>query len=277
VQWLGGNTANLKTNGRLVWLGLMLISGLLWGIVLLPGTSLIPRRTNVQNLVLRYLAAFAVAVIILKFVVVLSWIRLFAMDYLVSFLLCAGLTLWVGRWRKVRISDFEFRISQIKRLTSEIPIPKSEIRNRFCLFPFSHATLAAIYVIVVIGIIGGSYLFQFTLPEGRWWRFPVLTAAGFPLIYMDELFIRAIYPRWKSFALAVLSRVLLGAITSAAVLILNPTDAFIVLIIHLVVLFWILLWAATELVHRHTQDAAASALFAALIQGWVFAALFVTT
>jgi hypothetical protein len=60
------------------------------------------------------------------------------------------------------------------------------------------------------------------------------------------------------------------------VLVLNRDHAFLVLIIHLVVLFWIGLWLATELVRRHTQDAYAAALFAAVIQGWVFAALFVT-
>jgi hypothetical protein len=75
--------------------------------------------------------------------------------------------------------------------------------------------------------------------------------------------------------MAVLTRALIGAAIVSGVLILNADHAFLVLIIHLVVLFWIGLWIATELVHRQTQNAYAAALFAALIQGWVFAAVFV--
>ena len=36
------------------------------------------------------------------------------------------------------------------------------------------------------------------------------------------------------------------------------------------------LWFATGIVHRHTQSPYAAALFAALVQGWAFAAWFVT-
>jgi hypothetical protein len=49
-----------------------------------------------------------------------------------------------------------------------------------------------------------------------------------------------------------------------------------VLIIHLVVLFWIALWIAGEFVRRDTQDSLATAVFGALIQAWIFAAIFIT-
>jgi hypothetical protein len=92
---------------------------------------------------------------------------------------------------------------------------------------------------------------------------------------MDELLLRPIYPRWKAFGLGLLTRVLFGALIAAGTLLFNREDAFLVLIIHLVVLFWIGLWFASEFVHRRTQNAYAAALFAALVQGWAFAALFV--
>jgi hypothetical protein len=49
-----------------------------------------------------------------------------------------------------------------------------------------------------------------------------------------------------------------------------------VLITPLVVAFWIALWFATGVVHRHTRSPLAAAIFAALVQGWGFAAWFVT-
>jgi hypothetical protein len=57
---------------------------------------------------------------------------------------------------------------------------------------------------------------------------------------------------------------------------LNRESAFLLLILPLVAFFWIILWIAAGIVHRHTQSAMAAALFAALVQGWAFAALFVT-
>jgi hypothetical protein len=69
---------------------------------------------------------------------------------------------------------------------------------------------------------------------------------------------------------------LTGALVTTGVLIFNREDAFVVLLIHLVILFWIGLWFATGLVHKHLQNPAAAALFAAVVQGWAFAALFVT-
>jgi hypothetical protein len=59
------------------------------------------------------------------------------------------------------------------------------------------------------------------------------------------------------------------------VLTLNRESAFLLLIVPLITVFWIALWFAAGIVHRHTQSGLAAAVFAALVQGWAFAALFV--
>ena len=56
---------------------------------------------------------------------------------------------------------------------------------------------------------------------------------------------------------------------------LNRGEAFLFLIARLMVFFWIALRFGAHVVHRHTQDPFAAALFAALVQGWAFAAWFV--
>jgi hypothetical protein len=58
---------------------------------------------------------------------------------------------------------------------------------------------------------------------------------------------------------------------------INLSDAFLVLITHFIVLVWIMLWFVGELVRRRTQNPVATAVFTALVQAWVFAAIFVRT
>jgi hypothetical protein len=77
--------------------------------------------------------------------------------------------------------------------------------------------------------------------------------------------------------MTLITRTLLWAFLMRSLLLLNREDAFLVLIAHLIVFFWIALWFAAGIVHRHTQSPFAAALFAALVQGWAFAAWFVTT
>jgi hypothetical protein len=60
------------------------------------------------------------------------------------------------------------------------------------------------------------------------------------------------------------------------VLTLHRESEFLVLIVPLITIFWIALWFATGVVHRHTQSPLAAALFATLVQGWAFASWFVT-
>jgi len=77
-------------------------------------------------------------------------------------------------------------------------------------------------------------------------------------------------------SLGVVTRVMLAAILVTGGLTLNRDAAFLLLLMPAVTLFWLVLWFLGATVRRRT-DAFSTALFAALIQGWVFAALFVAT
>ena len=135
--------------------------------------------------------------------------------------------------------------------------------------------IAAAVFIIGLGLIAAAPILHMSLSDGRWWRFPFIAAAGLPLFLFDETTIRKIHPQWVSIGMAVITRTVLWASLMTGVLLLNRDAAFLVLIAHLMVFFWIALWFGAYVVHRHTQDSFAAALFAALVQGWAFAAWFV--
>jgi len=195
--------------------------------------------------VVTYVAACSAAILVLKFFNPVRWLQLFATDYLIGFILIVGIILSVK---------------------SKNPRPQ----NLFI------AVIAAVYVIVVLGVIVSSNVLHMSLSAGRWWRFPCIAAAGLPLFFADEVVIRALRPRWKSIVAALVTRALLLAFLLVGVLILNRENAFLFLIAPLITMFWIGLWFAAGVLHRGTQNAFATALFAALVQGWAFAAWFVT-
>jgi hypothetical protein len=87
--------------------------------------------------------------------------------------------------------------------------------------------------------------------------------------------LRPIRPWWKAAGASALTRVLIAAFVLTGVLTTNRSDAFVGLIIHFIVLFWIALWFAGELVRRNIQNPAATGIFMAVVQAWVFAAVFV--
>jgi len=131
-------------------------------------------------------------------------------------------------------------------------------------------------VIAVPGLLVASHFLHISLTGGRWWRFPFIAISGLPLFISDELTIRRIQPRWKAETVALVTRGLLLAFILTGVLTLNRANAFLVLIAPLVAGFWIALWFASGVVHRHTQSPLAAAIFACIVQGWAFAAWFVT-
>jgi pimeloyl-ACP methyl ester carboxylesterase len=248
VRWLGGDVGIIRNWARLIWIIAMFISGAALGVSLMPGRELKTQLLHIPTAVVRYVAACGVAILILKIVIPLAWLRLFTTDYLVSLLLVAGLVLWIQERRSLPIN------------------PSAMLK----------AIGAAVFVIVVLGFGAGSHILHFALSDGRWWRFPCIAAASLPLLTFDELTIRRIETRWKSIVVAIITRGVLWSFLVTGVLLLNRDKAFLVLIAHFIVLFWILLWFASGIVHRHTQDPLAAAVFAAIVQGWVFAAWFVT-
>jgi hypothetical protein len=130
-------------------------------------------------------------------------------------------------------------------------------------------------MIAVPGMLVASQATHIALSDGRWWRFLCIALAGLPFFMADELIIRRIHPTWKSHAVALMTKVLLVTFILTGSLMFNPDKAFLLLIVPLILVFWVGLWFAAGVIHRYTQNAFSAALFAAIIQGWMFAAWFV--
>jgi pimeloyl-ACP methyl ester carboxylesterase len=253
VNWLGGDGGNTKTVQRIIWLVLMLVASVAFGASLLRSKPLPPLSVSTASLVVRYVVACALSLFTLKFANPMSWLRLFATDYLIGFLLLMGAAL-------IAYVVYEHQLDVVR-----------------APYRLHVGLLAAAYVVCVPILLVASRLLHLSLAgDGRWWRFPVIALAGLPLFIADEILIRGIQPRWKADALAILTRGLILVFILTGVLTLNRESAFLLLIVPLLVFFWIGLWFAAGVVHRHTQSALAAAVFAALVQGWVFAGIFVT-
>ncbi len=255
VDWLGGKGSQSKTAFRLFWILLMFTSGAVLGCALMPASGMEygPSSLAMTSALIRYVAACGLAAVILKFLNPVSWLHLFATDYLIGFMLLTGVILFA--------------------------VAPQSLGSR--LFAGGYGVLltapfAAAYTVVMFGFIASAHLVHFSLSDNRWWRFPCIAAASLPLFLADEFMIRNLQSRVKSMLTALITRNLLLAFLLVGVLILNRENAFLVLLAPVITLFWIALWFATGVVYRNTQSPVASALFAALVQGWVFAALFVT-
>ena len=204
-----------------------------------------------------FVFAGGISIIVQRFVVVLRWVRLYATDYMVSFLFVAGLALLASLALQKRPIGF-----RVKSAAGPVV--------------FGKAIGAAAYVIVVFGLLAGSHLIHMTLTDGRWWRFIVIAAASFPLFLFDEMAVRHAASGWRNAAVGIGTRALVAAWIATGVLMFNRESAFVVLLLALILPFWLALWFFSALVGRNLQNAAATALFAALVQGWMFAAWFVT-
>jgi len=263
VHWIGGDTSRLHTVSRIAWLAVMFGAAFLFGFTLLPraraGTDSVRRPVSFIDVILAYVVAGGIALVLLRFVLVFGWLRLFAADYLVSFLFVVGLLLMVlARWRE----NPALRAGWI------------EARGQFR--PTLIALAAATYVIGVMGFVIGSNLMHMPLSSDRWWRFPIIAAATLPLFFFDEIATRRVGNQWRRAAAGILTRALLVAFVVTGVLVLNRQAVFLVVLAGLNLMFWVTLWFATELVSRRVQSPCAAALFAAVVQGWMFAAWSVT-
>jgi pimeloyl-ACP methyl ester carboxylesterase len=251
VKWLGAPIENLRLWQRLgLWL-VMMVSSLGLGLALLGSA---PTSGSVapplRNIVVAYVIAAAAGAGFLAAVNLGSWLRLFATDYLIALLLLTGSALLLQPWLQ----------REALRL---------DLRN------LALAAAAAAYVIVVPALLIASELVHLTLSGGRWWRFAAIAVLGLPLCVSDEVFIRPVRPWLKAVAAAVLTRMLVGAIAATGVLLLSQADRFLLMLIPLILIFWTGLWLAGAAVWRQTRDPVAAAVFMAVVQAWVFAALFV--
>jgi hypothetical protein len=265
VDWLGGDGEKARTVWRIACLVVMFVAGIVFGIKLIdPHRPSSAEKGSFSESLVRYVVASGAAILVLKFVNPVKWLRLFATDYLIGFVLLAGILLTVAA-----LGEAQAR----QRAASIIGRRGAVI---FRPYSFATALIAAGYVIVVLGFAVSSHIVHMSLSGDRWWRFPCIAAAGLPLFFADEAIIRPLRPRWKSILAALVTRALLLAFLLVGVLILDRENAFLFLIAPLITIFWIGLWFASGTVHRGTENALATALFAALVQGWAFAAWFVT-
>jgi pimeloyl-ACP methyl ester carboxylesterase len=248
VRWMGGDWKALRMTSRLFWDGLMIIAALVLGMCLLPETGKSSGTDySVAQVCARFVLVAAPSVLILKVVVVLQWLQIYSMDYLISAIFLIGF---------ISVAFFA-------------PPRSVGVVNPAGLF-------AAAYFILVVCLFAGSHFMNFSLTGGRWWRFPLIALASFPLFLYDETALKTA-SFTKTLITGLLTRGLLGASILMGVLTLNRDDAFLVLIIHLMVLFWVVLWLLTHFVRSRTGSPLAAAIFASLVQGWIFAAWFVTT
>jgi pimeloyl-ACP methyl ester carboxylesterase len=250
AEWLGGNPAAIRTRARLGLLLLMLLSSGALGLVLLfrvkrvrVGGEAPPLRVSV----LHYTVAAIVAAAVFAVVNVTAWLRIFAMDYLIGVFFMVGVLV-------------------VTRCGKLMPT-----RPRLWI-----GVAAAAYVILIMGTLVTSELFHSIVSGERWWRFPAILALSLPMFLADEHLLRPLRPGIKAAAGIVVTRLVLGAVIVSGALILNRDAAFLLLLAHLAVIFWIGLWFASGLVRKRT-DPITAACFAAIVQAWYFAALFVMT
>lgn len=248
VAWLGGDPSRLKTNRRLLLYFLEILSAISVVLLWLRGKPIGAERSALPPRVLTYVASCTAALLICGCFDLLNGLRLFSTDYLVSFVMVMGVALLPFYFRR-----FSLTFSQI------------------------HVSLFAAAFVIAVAIFIGSELVHLTLSAGQWWRFAAITLAVLPLCVADEVLLRPIRPWWKAAGVSALTRILIWAFVVWGVMTWNRADAFLVLVTHFIVLLWIALWFVGELVRRRTQDPFATAVFTALVQAWIFAAIFVRT
>jgi len=256
AEWLGGNSRQIHTRSRLALLLLMFIAALALGTVLLGNPARVPvsavssATPTGGPTIVSYVAAAAASAVAVTFVPVAGWLRLFVTDYLIGVLFLTGCILCVLRLR--------LRLPRVNK-TVWVGIA------------------AAIYTIAIPGLFVASEFTQLTLPDGRWWRFPLIAGLSLPLFLADEVLIRPTSSRWKASLMGIATRIVLAAATVTAALTIHREAAFLLLLIPALLIFWTGLWFVGGLVYRRTSDPLATAIFLSLVQGWVFAAIFVTT
>jgi hypothetical protein len=251
IRWLGGEPKTTEARLRFVLLAVSAIGGLgaaLAGVSALPMQTIKSAVTPTGAVAIAYYVVAAIAATAtVSFLNLFSWLQLYATHYLIGILFITGLLLLV--------------------------------RARGTLTTSLYAVLISFgvtaYVVVLLNM-AGSELGSMTIHGSRWWRFPAITLLSLTLFVADEAFLRGLRPKWKAHAVAIITRLALTAIIVSGALILYRGAAFLLLMMPAVAVFWILLWFAGQKVRERT-DAFSTALFAALLQAWVFSALFVIT
>jgi pimeloyl-ACP methyl ester carboxylesterase len=262
IDWLGGDGGKARTGARIFWSVLMFVSAVAFGFGSLRSRGLMPVKRQANVILAIYALACGASLAVLKILNPFWWLHLFATDYLVGFVSITGLIVLSIQTKAAR---------SLYAPSEEAPL----VWNISWRSVLQGVACAAFLLAVPGGMVVSRFL-HLSLTDGRWWRFPCILLSSLPLFMADEITIRRLQPRWKSETIGLLTRVLFLAFLLTGTLTLNRDDAFLVLIVPLIVIFWIGLWFCSGAVHRHTQDPIAAALFASIVQGWAFAAWFVT-
>ena len=243
------SAARLGTLARYGWLVLMALAGvagavpLMWRSRTISGET--PPSVSLTQALVAYIAASVGGVLLLRLINPMGWLSVFRADYLIGFILVVGLLLWRGRGFSATGGGLAI------------------------------ALIGAVYVIAIL-VVGVAGNLVHLVPSGiQWLWFPTLTVAGLPLFLHDEQTLRPVVLAWKRWGMFLLTRFILWAAVVTGVLLLNTENTFLVLIMHLVVVFWVLLWWMTGFIARRTGEAGAAALFAAVVHAWALAALLV--
>jgi hypothetical protein len=197
----------------------------------------------------------------------MSWLHLFAADYLIGFFFLTGVILIGPECRRRLLAGAAERQFGISKSEPAAVAARVGVKPA----PTYVALVAAVYAIGIIGFFAAGIFTRFALFDGRLWRFPVIALAFLPFFYFDELNTRG------SFITAALTRGILGSAIVVGVLTFNRSGGFLVLMTHLLIVFWIGLWLLAGVVRKRTCSPSAAALFSALVQAWLFAAWFITT
>jgi pimeloyl-ACP methyl ester carboxylesterase len=255
ADWLGGDPLQVHPMMRSILPTIMLLSSLGFGILLLGLGKPSPAAAesavepiSFNNMIVLYIGAALLGAVLPNFIDVTRWLHLFAADYLVAVIFIAGLVLCFACPR-VRVAPG----------------------------PLLIGIAAAAYAIAVPGLMVLSKFTQMWLAAPRFLRFGAMTVLTLPFFFADEMLVRPIRPRWKGIIVMLLTRALLAAIIVTAVLEWKHDSGFLYFMMDSIFYFWIGLWFTGWLIDHRTNDALATAAFMAIVQGWVFAALFVTT
>src|SRR4030095_13983282 len=157
VKWLGGDDSATRTTGRIMWFVVMFVASIAFGVAFLPGRSSESIDIPFATILASYIAAYSVTLFVLRWIHPLAWLRLFATDYLIGFLLVSGVTLLT--------------------VTAYFLPYKGNVARRAGVIaykPVFTSILAAAFMIAVPGMLVASQAIHMSLSDGRWWWFPCM-------------------------------------------------------------------------------------------------------
>jgi len=213
-------------------------------------------QANVERVVvgltlLRWAVASLAAALILA-----AWhprpVRMFAGDYLSSFVFLAGLALLALHAREAR---------------QAWQAPRRAI------------VFAAIFGLATVFTFGAWLNWRLTeawLIGPRWCRFGILAALSLPYLYAEEAALGSpgSRERFRRFGVFLLMRLVLWLALVGAYLVLASSNVLLLLMVNYFVVFSILQRLASDGFRRNCNSAPAAALFDAILAGWFFAMIF---